>query len=460
MAIRVRDSLISVERLERRGLDVESGERKVFNLMSGDMRRLIYGCFLPMLLLLLAGGCSAGGRGAADTVVVADSAGADSISVSDITEDAEAYADSVLSEMSDSDMAGMMYMPAVYARTDRVNLALITEYADELHVGGIVLLKGSVGGAAHIADTLASLCANPGMFIAVDAENGLRMRFADAPEFPWNRDLGKISDDRLLYDFGVEMARECRAAGINMVLGPVMDVVPGDGTHGLMRKRSLGSNPRRVADLAIAYARGLEDGNVISVAKHFPGHGSSTADSHKSLGHIRGSREAIDSIDLYPFRRYAEEGLSGVMVGHLYVMALDSLRRPAVVSDVVMGDVLRGSLGFGGLVITDALNMEGALGVKGWQAIAAGADMVIAPTDTREEIRSTLDAMSRGDLGRDKVRDRCRRILFYKYLLGLNAAPRINVVKASEEINAASAAIMRDSITSVLHRHKNKRSRQ
>jgi len=415
---------------------------------------LISSLFLG-LLPLSGSGCR---RNVADASQVSDSAQADADSVrmwreaTDITCDAWHYADSVVAALSDERKAGMLFMPASYGNSDAATLARITEYASTLHVGGIVLLRGDLRGAAVIADTLSRIGA-PGLFLAVDAENGLRMRFADAPEFPWSRELGHLSDDQLLYEFGRELARECRAVGINMVLGPVMDVVPGNGSHGLMRKRSLGSDPRRVADLAMAYARGVEEGNVISVAKHFPGHGSAKSDSHRALGEIIASREVIDSIDLYPFRRYAAEGLSGMMVGHLSVQALDTVRRPAVVSPVVMHDVLRVELGFEGLVITDALNMEGAMGVKGWQAIAAGADMVIAPSDTRGEIRELLAAMADGRIDKAVVADRCRRILFYKYLVGLDKPHPIADIDAAVADVGTDAPAMRDSITSALRRH-------
>lgn len=353
----------------------------------------------------------------------------------------------------------MLFLPALFSRGDDANLRQIAEYVDSLKVGGVVLLKGTLEGAAIIADTLRAR-PGAGLFVAVDAENGLRMRFEDAPEFPWNRELGHLSDDQLLYEFGREIARECRAVGINMVLGPVIDVVPGEGSHGIMRKRSLGSDPRRVADLALAYAKGLEEGNVISVAKHFPGHGSASADSHRALGEIRAGREVIDSVDLYPFRRYAAEGLSGVMVGHLAVAALDSVRRPAVVSPVVMQDILRDRLGFEGLVITDALNMEGAMGVKAWQAIEAGADMVVAPTDTRAEISCMLDAFREGRLSEATLNDRCRRILFYKYLIGLPFRQRITDIGSAVAEVGAEAPAVQDSLTNALRRHMSRSPRR
>lgn len=366
----------------------------------------------------------------------------------EITDEAWEWADSVMTGMSDSEMVGQLFMPAMYARARDYDLSRLMEYVSGDKVGGIVLLKGDLTSVAMIADTLRK-SAGPGVFLAIDAENGLRMRLADAPEFPWSREMGRLTDDQLLYEFGREIARECRAVGISMVLGPVMDVVPGDGSHGIMARRSLGSDPRRVADLALAYARGLEDGNVISVAKHFPGHGSASADSHKSLGMIPGDAERLDSVDLYPFRRYSEELLSGVMVGHLSATALDTVRRPAVVSPVVMQDVLRSRLGFGGLVLTDALNMEGALGVTAWEAVAAGADMVIAPTDTRREISLALEALKDGRLARATLENRVRRILFYKYLAGLPGAGGIDVEDAVREVGHGASAL-RDSIRSTL----------
>lgn len=371
--------------------------------------------------------------------------------INDITAEGYRYADSVLAGLTLEQKAGMPFMPAIFAKSDAVTMQRLLEYADRWHVGGVVLLKGDLKSASDMADTLQNL-GGTGYFIAVDAENGLRMRFSDAPEFPWNRELGRLSDDQLMYEFGREIARECRIAGINMILGPVMDVVPGESSHGLMRKRSFGSDPKRVSELAIAYSHGLEDGNVISVAKHFPGHGSSNADSHKRLGEISSSRARIDSVDLFPFRKYIEEGMSGVMVGHLSARALDPERRPAVVSPLIMGNILRDELGFRGLVITDALNMEGAMGIRAYEAIMAGADIIIAPADTEAEINALLKAVESGEVPEGVLDDRCRRIIFYKYLLhngevrGRKKRHPHDIVR---EINA-DAVMIRDTIVSGL----------
>lgn len=370
----------------------------------------------------------------------------------DLTAEAEAYADSMLRTMTLAEQIGQLFMPAVYSSTEGYTVAKVHEYASELRVGGIILLKGDVYGAACIADTFRQLAKVPAL-VAIDAENGLRMRLEDAPEYPWNRELGNVSDDQLMYDFGRELARECRAVGINMVLGPVIDVVPGTGSKGIMRKRSFGSDPHKVADLAVAYARGVEEGNVMTVSKHFPGHGSANADSHKRLGVIHSAAAALDSIDLYPFRRYVEEGLSGVMVGHLAAASLDTVMRPAVVSPKLMKGLLRWEMGFRGLVLTDAINMEGAMGVKAWQAIDAGADLVLAPTDTKAEIRDAMQAVAEKRLKRSVIADRCRRILFFKYLLEVGRERRIPPSGALEQV-LTGASQVQDSISSALRRHR------
>ena len=183
-----------------------------------------------------------------------------------------------------------------------------------------------------------------------------------------------------------------------------------------MGNRSFGSDPERGADLGVAYARGLEDGGVISVAKHFPGLGSVSTDSHKRKGVINRSLQSLDSIDLKPFRRWVELRLTGVMVGHLAVPSIDSRMLPAAVSRTVITDLLREDLGFGGLVLTDALNMGGAEGYGSELAVAAGADIIVAPAETESEIDRVVQAVADGSLPEKELNRRVKNILFHKYL--------------------------------------------
>lgn len=340
---------------------------------------------------------------------------------SDLTSDAHAWADSVCASLSLQQKIAQLFMPALFSSDDYFTLLQVKEYADS-GIGGLLLLKGDTSGARHIADTISSL-SKVLPFIAIDAEWGLAMRLTDAPGFPTNGKIAKDIDERVMYDYGHEVAEQCRGLGINMVLGPVVDVsAPG----GYMKWRTLGDDPVRVADLSIAYARGLEDGGLISVAKHFPGHGSVSADSHLRKGVVARSLNQMDSIDLYPFKKWIEQRLSAIMVGHLAVPSIDSHMLPAAVSPTVINDLLREDLGFTGLIITDAINMKGAEGFSGVDAIKAGADIIIAPIDTSREIEKVMQAVDEGSLSESEIDDHVKRILFYKYLSGLRKTGKVS----------------------------------
>lgn len=395
------------------------------------------------LLILLSHGCRgrAGEGGEEESRHSGD--------VADLTEVALRWADSVCVSLTLRQKAAQVVMPAVFASNDPWTLRLVRQYSDSC-IGGIVLLKGDAEMAAALADSMRTWQTIPPI-VSIDAEWGLAMRLRDAPRFPANSSIGVAADEDLMFDYGAELARECRLLGINMVLGPVVDVST-DG--GFMSKRSLGSDPIRVADLAVAYARGLESGNVISVAKHFPGHGSVSADSHKRKGIIDKSLHQLDSIDLYPFRKWTEQRLSGIMVGHLAVPAIDSEMRPAAVSRMVISDLLRSDIGFSGLVLTDALNMGGAEGYGAADALAAGADIVVAPANTFEEVESIVRAVAGGKIPESALDSHVTRILFYKYLLSASDAGQRqeSTDSRTRDILSALGSPEADSISSQLAR--------
>lgn len=323
----------------------------------------------------------------------------------DYSADEEAWADSIYRCMSVAERAGMILMPGIYSSADAANLSLLKRYVTEMHVGGIVLLKGTPADVSVMTDSIRRWSSLP-LFVAIDAEWGLAMRLKGAASYPVFSRLGEV-EENYMYDYGHRLAAEASRLGINMILGPVLDVAGDDASY--ISFRTLGSDPARVASLGVAYARGLEDGGVLSCAKHFPGHGSVSADSHKSLPVIRKSLEQLEGSDLLPFKRYISEGNSAVMVGHLALPSVDSSGRSASASPEVIGSLLRERMGFRGLVLTDAISMAGASGESAREAIAAGADMVLAPLDTQKEL-SWLIQMSPDSLERA-----VKRILRYKY---------------------------------------------
>lgn len=334
----------------------------------------------------------------------------------DISIDARLWADSIMDVMTLEELAGQLIMPAVYSDISPASMRLLREYAVDGHIGGVVLLKGSVHDARAIADTLRSVMQVP-PFIAIDAEWGLAMRLAGAPEFPRNGRISADADETVMFDYGFEVARECREVGINMVLGPVLDVLPEGRRRSGIGSRSFGRDAERTAGLGTAYAKGVESGGVISVAKHFPGHGSADADSHKRLPVVKKTIDQLESTDLLPFREYVSNGMSGIMTGHLYVPAMDEEEIPVTVSEKILKGFIRNELGFEGLIVTDAINMAGASGHSAADAVMAGADIVLAPANTDEELKNLIASVRDGRLPVAILRDRVGRVLFYKFMM-------------------------------------------
>lgn len=342
----------------------------------------------------------------------------DTIGINDESAQAWRWADSVVNAMTLEEMAGQVIAPAIYTDTLPSSVRKMRAYMVDLQCGGICFHKGDTASFATLARLTGSQAKIP-PFLAIDAEWGLGMRLKGGSVFPKNYQLRDCSQDQL-YDYGLKSGREAKAIGVNMVLGPVLDVAP--GPESVMYERSYGSDPCKVAELGCAYARGLMDAGILPVAKHFPGHGHTSADSHKALPCISSTRRELDSLDLAPFIKYVQAGFPGIMPGHLCVPALCGDSVPVTYSSAALQGYLRGQLHFGGLIISDALNMEGASTRSSSGppppvlALLAGVDMILAPADSYLTKRQIIDSIESGELPLGILAAHCRRILFYKYL--------------------------------------------
>lgn len=336
--------------------------------------------------------------------------------LNDVTLSVESIADSILTTLTLEERVGQCLMPSLPSVSDSSTLHLLKKWIEDYHIGGIVLLSGSVYSAKELSD-LGNDVRIP-LFIAIDAEWGLGMRFKDAKIYPKNGQIINDENESVLFDYGREVAKESREIGINMVLGPVLDIV--SISKGVIGYRSFGDDPKVVADFGVAYAKGLESGGVISVAKHFPGHGSATNDSHIAAARVSRDISALDSIDLRPFREYINSGLSGVMAGHLQVESLDPSGSIASVSFDMLTSLLREEMGFKGLILTDAFDMGGAKGFSASEALAAGADIVLCPLNLEKEYQNICDNVRNGNLDISILNNRCRNILKTKVLFFLN----------------------------------------
>lgn len=366
-----------------------------------------------------------------------------------LDEDCQRWVDSVYNKLTPRQRVAQLVVPKIAPDQVQAARTAAKRFVAENHVGGLLFSKGSLTQYADIINYAQSISEVP-LMITFDGEWGLSMRIPETPRFPKNMALGAITDPRLLYDYGQEIAREFNLAGVQVNFAPVLDV-NSNPSNPVIGIRSYGEDPDRVARLGVAYSLGLEDGGVMAVAKHFPGHGDTSTDSHKSITVVNHTRAQIDSIDLVPFEAFVNAGCSGVMTGHIVLPKVDDSGLPASLSYKMTTDVLRNRLGFKGLIFTDALSMEGAK-VEGKNnavlALKAGADVLETLASPIADIDAILAAVRSGNLSQERIDESCRRVLAYKYLLGLTVRPNpIDVKSLSKAINTPAAEALNRRLT-------------
>lgn len=363
-------------------------------------------------------------------------------------EAAARWADSVYNKLTERQRIAQLVFPTVDPTAGAESKATIRRYVNTEGVGGLLFSGGPLADYAGMI-AYAQQQATVPLLITFDGEWGLSMRIPGTPRFPKNMALGAISDYSLLREYGLEMARECKLLGVEVNFAPDADVNvnPSNPVIGI---RSFGENPQRVAQAVAAYSAGLEEGGVQAVAKHFPGHGDTDVDSHKALPVVNHSRAMMDSTDLVPFRDFINSGRSGVMVGHIDVPAIDASKSPASMSKKVITNLLRKDLGFEGLVYTDALAMKGAVDPQGrtaaLAALSAGADVLLNPKGVGDAIESIVKAVKAGKISRKEIETHCKRVLRYKYILGLGKdrfSGSVEALKARLNSPEAEALIQR-----------------
>lgn len=353
------------------------------------------------------------------------------------------WVDSVMDKLNLREKIGQLFIYTIAPLDTKHNLTLLNDAVKVYKVGGLLFSGGQMQTQASLTNRAQQMAKVP-LLITFDGEWGLAMRLKGTPSFPRNMVLGCITNDSLIYQYGAEMARQCREIGVQVNFAPVADVNI-NPNNPVINTRSFGEDPTRVAQKVIAYGKGLESGNVLSVSKHFPGHGDTDTDSHHALPILPFDRQRLDSIELYPFDKAIRAGLSGMMVGHLYVPKLENKNNlPASLSRSIVHQLLTEELGFSGLIFTDALAMKGVSSNKNvcLQALQAGNDMVLSPRNLKDEIEAVLLAVQRGDMAESVIDAKCRKVLTYKYALGLEVEPRINLSGLSNRINTPQATAL------------------
>lgn len=334
------------------------------------------------------------------------------------------WADSLMEELSLEERIAQMIMVSAYSNLGESHASGVLRILSRDRVGGVLFFQGDPLNQARLTNRFQEVADIP-LLIAMDGENGLGMRLQGVIDYPPAMTLGAITDNMLIWQMGRDMGRQMNRLGIHMNFAPVADI-NSNPSNPVIGSRSFGEQRENVSDKVIALAKGMQSGGVIAIAKHFPGHGDTGTDSHRTLPVIGHDRHHLDSMELFPFREAVRKGLQGVMVAHLQVPALDSAPgRPTTLSRAVVTDVLKRQLGFRGLVVTDALNMKGVTqsftrGELEVEAVKAGNDILLMPADAGEAIRAIKRAVRAGEIPEDQIDRSCRKILMAKRWAGLH----------------------------------------
>lgn len=358
-------------------------------------------------------------------------------------------ADKLLKKMSVEEKVGQLIqigINAKFANRDSSFYKEIRRQVVENKIGGIIFFGAPMYETSILINRMQAEAKLP-LLMALDAETGVGMRFADAVNFPWAMAVAATGNTDYARRIGIITGREARAMGFQHVYAPVLDV-NNNATNPVINVRSFGEDPLEVAKFGTAFIDGVQSEKAIATAKHFPGHGDTDVDSHRGLPIIDHSLASLEKTELVPFRAAIDEGVASVMIAHIALPQIDNeivlpLKNyrggdaevgaeiveqkayiPATLSKKVQTDLLRNKMGFKGLIVTDAMSMSGLTlyfeqGEAGVRAFLAGSDLLEKPSDPDAMIAGLLAAVKSGRISQERLDDSVRRILAWKSAVGL-----------------------------------------
>jgi beta-glucosidase-like glycosyl hydrolase/CubicO group peptidase (beta-lactamase class C family) len=352
------------------------------------------------------------------------------------------WVDSTMNEMSIDEKIGQLFMVQAYSNKNENHYKAIENLIENYHIGGLIFMQGTVTKQAELTNKYQSISKTP-LLIGQDAEWGLAMRLKNTIPFPWNMTLGAIRNNHLIEEFGKQLGQQCKRIGVNINFAPVVDINT-NPENPIIGNRSFGENRENVTNKATAFITGLQSENVLACAKHFPGHGDTSSDSHTSLPVLNFNRSRLDSIELYPYKKLANSNLTSIMVAHLSVEALEpNINLPTSLSYNVVTNILQKELNFKGLIITDALNMKGASnfskpGKLELNAFLAGNDILLYPSNIKSAISNIKKAISDSIVSINRLNSSVKKILMAKYWAGLSNYQFINTKNIQNDIHTVS----------------------
>jgi beta-N-acetylhexosaminidase len=356
----------------------------------------------------------------------------------------EAWVDSVYNHLTLYERIGQLFMVRAYSRGDINESEKIKNLIYNNNIGGVCFFQGIPEKQVQLTNQYQSMSKVP-LMIAMDAEWGMGMRFPDrAMNFPKQLTLGAIQDNNLIYEFGKEVAEQCKRMGVHINFAPVADI-NNNPNNPVINDRSFGENKNNVAAKSIAYFKGLQENGVMACGKHFPGHGDTDIDSHYDLPVIHHDMKRLENMELYPFREMITAGVDAFMIAHLHIPAIDNREnRATTLSQKAVDELLRKKMKFNGLIITDALDMKGVSkhfksGELELEAFLAGNDILLLSEDVFKAQKLISDKITSGEIKKSFLEASVKRILRAKYKYVIHQSKILDESKVTEFLNRPEA---------------------
>lgn len=353
------------------------------------------------------------------------------------------WVDSVYNKLSRREKVAQLFFVRAHTNKTKAFEDSISRVIQDEEVGGLVFFQGGPVRQANLINRYQKDSKVP-LLIAMDGEWGLGMRLDSTISYPYQMTLGAIQDNNLIYKMGQQVAYDFKRLGMQMNFGPDMDV-NNNPDNPVINYRSFGDNKYNVAKKGIAYFKGMQDAGLLTTAKHFPGHGDTNVDSHLELPLLPFTRQRLDSLEEYPFREAIAENISGIMIAHMSIPALDSTKnQPSTLSRKIVTGVLKDSLRFKGLVVSDAMEMKAVTkyypnGEAELKAFLAGNDIIELSLDSKKAILKIRKAVRKGLISDAEFEAKVKKVLAAKYWAGLNIPTEIKTANLVADLNREPA---------------------
>ena len=352
----------------------------------------------------------------------------------------EVWVDSIYNSLSIDQKIGQLFTIWVATKQGPEKMDEVSSIIKKNHLGGLIFSLGNINDQAKYTNEFQSISKVP-LLIGMDAEWGIGMRLDDAFSFPYNMTLGALNDNSLIYRVGKRIGVHAKRIGVHINFAPVTDINT-NPNNPIIGSRSFGEDKINVTMKSLSYLKGMQSEGIMGSAKHFPGHGDTSTDSHKTLPIINFSAKRINDVELFPYKQLIKNNLSTVMVAHMEVPSLEKEpKMPSTLSKNIISKLLKKKLKFEGLVITDAMDMKGVVDFNKNQsadvsALLAGNDVLLMPDDLDESTKSIKNAIKDGTITEKRLKYSVKKILMAKYKAGLHKNNKVDLKNIVEDMNS------------------------